>query len=371
MYKNIHIWLGSYLKQRLAQWFAAAKVVRPTHVIFCFVDHFEPDWHSADASLQLRRVKNWIEQYPLLAQRHRDHDGCFPKHSFFYPAEVYVQEHLDALAGLCRQGFGEVEIHLHHDGDTPETLRQKLEKAKADFSRHGLLGRDKSGRVRYGFIHGNWCLNNSRRDGKWCGVNDESRILLETGCYADFTFPSAPSETQPAQINSIYYDEGDATRPKSHNHGPQVAVNRDGSPRLMIVQGPLALDLRARAHARAHARKWGIIPRVENADVTGVNPLTPGRIDLLVEQRIRVLHRDDWVFVKVHTHGAPERNADSLLGDPLDAAFMYLEKKYNDGRDFVLHYVSAREMFNIIKAAEAGLCGNPGQYRDYLISLNR
>jgi hypothetical protein len=45
----------------------------------------------------------------------------------------------------------------------------------------------------------------------------------------------------------------------------------------------------------------------------------------------------------------------------------YLESKYNDGENYVLHYVSAREMYNIAKAAEAGESGNPHQFRDYLV----
>jgi hypothetical protein len=42
--------------------------------------------------------------------------------------------------------------------------------------------------------------------------------------------------------------------------------------------------------------------------------------------------------------------------------------RYNDGRDFVLHYVTAREMYNIAFAAMAGERGNPHEYRDYLLS---
>jgi len=45
----------------------------------------------------------------------------------------------------------------------------------------------------------------------------------------------------------------------------------------------------------------------------------------------------------------------------------HLETKYNDGRDWKLHYVSAREMYNIIKAAENGLDGDPGAYRDHVL----
>jgi hypothetical protein len=32
----------------------------------------------------------------------------------------------------------------------------------------------------------------------------------------------------------------------------------------------------------------------------------------------------------------------------------YLEKQYNDGRRYRLHYVTARQMYEAVKAAEAG-----------------
>ena len=51
----------------------------------------------------------------------------------------------------------------------------------------------------------------------------------------------------------------------------------------------------------------------------------------------------------------------------MDRAFSYLESKYNDGVSWKLHYVSAREMYNIIKAAERGLSGDPGVYRDLVV----
>jgi hypothetical protein len=131
----------------------------------------------------------------------RDSDGRPPRHTFFYPAEEYEQQHLDALAGLCRAGFGEVEIHLHHDNDTADGLRRKLLEFKEVLAeRHGLLSRHReTGEVAYGFIHGNWSLCNSRPDGRWCGVNNELDVLRETGCYADFTMPSAPSRRRRAR----------------------------------------------------------------------------------------------------------------------------------------------------------------------------
>ena len=39
--------------------------------------------------------------------------------------------------------------------------------------------------------------------------------------------------------------------------------------------------------------------------------------------------------------------------------------KYNDGENFILHYVTAREMVNILHAAEDGHGGKPNQFRNY------
>lgn len=363
MLKNIHLWLGSYLFQETVRSFRFGKPKGPVHIMFCFVDHFEPDWNKADEATQLERVKRWVKEYPLLAQKHRDADGRQPRHTFFYPAEVYNSQHLDLLAELVNAGYGEIEVHLHHDKDTEEGLKAKLEKAKQDFGRHGFLGkRPLSDTMRFAFIHGNWALNNSRPDGCWCGVNDESRILSEAGCYADFTYPSAPSPTQTAKINSIYYTSSNPRKPKSHNQGNNVYKGGATKGDLMVIQGPLALNFKQ--------RKFGLLPRIENGDITGANPPNAGRVDLWVRQAICVEDKPEWIFVKVHTHGAPEKNAGTLLGALCDGMYSYLESRYNDGRRFFLHYVTAREMYNIIKAAEAGETGNPGNYRDYMIEKN-
>ncbi|MDE2028043.1 MAG: hypothetical protein KGK03_06655 [Candidatus Omnitrophica bacterium] len=348
----------------MARLFKPVKLKGKTHIMFCFVDHYEPDWGKADAATRLERVRRWVKGYPLMAQQHCDADGRPPQHTFFYPAEVYEQNLLNELAVLINAGYGEVEVHLHHDGDTEASLRVKLEQGKKDLGGHGFLGkRPMAQAVRFAFIHGNWALNNSRPDGCWCGVNDESRVLAEAGCYADFTFPSAPSNTQPSKINSIYYTKSDPRRPKSHNKGVDVCVGTyTKGQHLMIIQGPLALNFKR--------RKFGVLPRIENGDVTGTNPPTADRVDLWIKQGIAVAGRPDWIFVKVHTHGAPEKNAGVLLGEPCHAMYSYLEKNYNDGERFCLHYVTAREMYNIIKAAEAGENGNPGSYRDYFIEKN-
>lgn len=354
--KNLHLWVSGYLSRP-----APPVVAGPIHVLFCFVDHFEPGWGRPTYEVEVERVRRWRDDYGALAARHRDADGIMPQHSFFYPEEEYRPEHLDQLAALCRAGCGEIEVHLHHDHDTAAGLREKINRfVEILHRRHGALPlHPATGRPAFGFIHGNWCLDNSRRDGRWCGVNNELQVLAELGCYADYTLPSAPSETQTRKINSIYYAVDDPLRPKSHDDGTDAAVGRRPDADLMLIQGPLALNFRN--------RKWGVLPRIENADVRAGQPPTPDRIDLWIRQHVHVRGRPEWVFVKVHTHGTQDRDIDALLGEPVDRMHTYLESRYNDGSRFVLHYLTAREMFNVVRAAEDGHAGNPAQYRDYLL----
>jgi hypothetical protein len=354
--RNMHIWIVNYLQRR-----SPPAVDGPVHILFCFVDHYEPQWGKADLARERERVARWCRDYPALASRHADAEGRPPQHTFFYPEEEYRHEHLEHLANLCEQGYGEVEIHLHHDNDTADGLREKLSRFLRTLDeQHGLLPRHADGRYAWSFIHGNWALDNSRADGRWCGVNNELAVLAEQGCYADFTLPSAPSDTQTSTVNSIYYARGRDGHCKSHNHGVPVRVGGQPEGDLMIIQGPLMLNWKQ--------RKWGLIPRIENSDVRRSMAPTAERVDLWVRAGIAVQGRPDWRFIKIHTHGTQDGDMDTLLGAPAEAMYQYLESRYNDGVQYQLHYVTAREMYNMARAAEAGEQGNPAQYRDYVIA---
>lgn len=354
--RNMQIWLPAWLRRS-----PRAAHAGPTHVMFCFVDHYEPMHGRPDLETQRARVDRWCRDYRALADRHRDADGRKPQHGFFYPEEEYLEEHLAKLEALCRDGYGELEVHLHHDNDTEANFRESITRFKQLLhERHGALPRHPdTGEVMFGFIHGNWCLDNSRPDGRWCGLDNELILLRELGCYADFTMPSAPSDTQTSTINSIYYATDDPLRPKSHDRGVPVRAGGTPSGDLLLVQGPVGLNWRDRRH--------GFVPRVENADIRANYPPTPGRVDGWVETGIHVEGRPEWIFIKIHTHGAPEKEADVVLGPAVDAMFSHLEQRYNDGERYVLHYVNSREVFNIVKAAEAGHGGDPNDWRDFIL----
>jgi hypothetical protein len=333
------------------------------HLLLCIADHFEPKWGNAPPDLARARVQRWVEEYPQRFGNLRDSDGRPPRHTFFYPLEDYEPTYLDALAGLCRRGFGEVEVQLHHDGDTALGLREKLLAYKQVLAGHGLLSQHReTGELAYGFIHGNWALDNSRPDGRWCGVNNELDVLRETGCYADFTLPSAPSPTQTRKINSIYYAQDIPRRPKSHDWGVDVGAVPAPSGALMLIQGPLLLDW--------SRRKWRFVPRIENGCIQASQPASLERLPLWLKARVQVPTRPDWFFVKLHTHGAPEANQQVLLGEPMVRFHRALAERASEDTNFHVHYVSAREMFNLVRAAEAGWKGSIAEARDYRLHWN-
>jgi len=360
--RHAELWLAGALSSLARARREARGRTGVVDILFAVADHFEPLFRRAPAEAALRRVQAWLDRYPALADRFRDADGRPPQHTFFYPVEEYRPELLDRVAAVCQQGFGEVEVHLHHDSDTAPHLRESLARfAETLHDRHALLPRDASGRLRYGFIHGNWALGNSLPGGRWCGVDEELAVLLETGCYADFTLPSAPSAAQTRTVNQIYYASADRPGPKAHDTGERAAVGRKPRPgELLIVQGPLAPTWR-------HA-KWAVLPRLENSALHAGHPPTLGRFIDWLSCGITVAGRPEWVFVKVHTHGAPEAEADMLLGQDAAAFHGDILANFNDGRRYRLHYVTAREMVNIIHAAEDGRTGDPGQYRDYVFA---
>ena len=333
-------WAPYYFARELGKIFRGDRT-SPGHVYFCICDHFEPYWNGADRTTARKRIQCWLDKYPIVADKYPDADGNVLKYSFFYPEEEYFEPDLRALADLCHAGYGEVEIHLHHDNDTSDNLRRTLIDYKHRLhEKHGLLSVDeKTGEIVYGFIHGNWSLCNSRRDGRWCGVNDEIKILLETGCYADFTMPSAPSDTQTRKLNSIYYAVDIPGRSKSHDWGMDAKVGKPAEG-LLMVQGPLCLNW--------HNRKFGLLPRIENSGLYSNSPPSRERLQLWVKAGISVRGAADHVFVKLYTHGAQDDVMKMLFDDGF-AAFFDAVKDLEDRQNIKTHFVSARELAMTIK----------------------
>ena len=348
--RYIGVWLPAYLRWE----FGARPTVKPTDIMFLVGDHFEPGRHD-------EIVREWVERYPQLFDSIRDSDNRPPQHSFFYPAEQYQPAQLVAISQLVVRGYGEIELHLHHANDTPASLIKQLDLAKQRFAEIGAMRSTPGGPLRFGFIHGNWSLDNAEiLAGKnWCGVNNELDILRNEGAYADFTFPAFGSVAQPRTLQQIYYAHDDPAQPKSYDTGVPVAVGEHPDSRaFMIFEGPLVVNW----------KDWrrGLWPFVDYGQLEGDSPADMSRFHSWLKADVHVEGRPEWVFIKLHTHGASDFDRRVVLSEQM-AQFYRQMVAYCADNGIRLHFVTAREAYNIVKAAEAGYTGNADHYRDFEI----
>jgi hypothetical protein len=92
------------------------------------------------------------------------------------------------------------------------------------------------------------------------------------------------------------------------------------------------------------------MPRMETGEIAGYDLPTPYRWKRWLDVAPAV-GRD--IFVKVHTHGAQERNSKPLLGEGLDALFSCGAHECGR-RGWELRFASAWEMAQAVEAAAHG-----------------
>jgi hypothetical protein len=350
-------WLTRYPFWRLSEHLGRSSLSGPSHVVFLVANHFEPTGDPKG----LRDLENWCAMARLTGKSIRDHDGTPFKHTNFYPAEQYDRRRVDMIAALQAEGFGEVEVHFHHGVETPDTA-ENTKRILLNFrdtlaEEHKCLSREKpSDQPRYAFVHGNWALANSA-GGRFCGVDNEMQILADTGCYADFTLPSAPDESQVPRINTIYECGYPLSQARPHRSGASLRVgSRPSSP--VIFTGPLVFDWSRRS-------KGLLIPRVDDGALAQNYPLTLSRFERWRNARISVVGRPEWIFIKLYCHGFFEWDQDAMIGEQL-RRFMAEVLEYADKAGTLkIHFASAREAFNMVLAAVDGHTGDPNTYRNY------
>jgi hypothetical protein len=330
--RGAHLWLPGYLATRLRRWNEPA----PKRVWVTITDHFEPLFKRPTPAIAAERVARWSSAWPLIAGRHIDGRGRSPQYCFFYPAEEYRPELVEPLARMARQGIADVEVHLHHDNDTPDAFREAVTRFVASLdANHGLL-RKVAGRLAFGFIHGNWALDNARPDGRWCGLNNEITLLRELGCYADFTMPAAPNPSQAGPVNWIFRVSDDPLQPRSHARGTIVQPGTPSVGDITLIPGPLAVF--------SGGDRW--LPRLDTGEVAAHARTSEQR----TRRWLRVAPRVGTdAFIKLFSHGAQERNADSLLTTDLDTLFESLRRVAREAGS-ELRYVTTWEMFLAVEA---------------------
>ncbi|HEY7057260.1 MAG TPA: hypothetical protein VH458_12080 [Vicinamibacterales bacterium] len=333
-------WLPGYGAARLRD--SRRSTIRRIWVTIA--DHFEPWWGSPADRTALERVDRWIERWPRVAERHVDSAGHPPCYTFFYPAEQYHPAALDALSRLADMAIADVEVHLHHDRDSEGAFLDRVGRfIECLHTRHALLRRDHQG-IRFGFIHGNWALDNSLPFGRACGLDNEITLLRRLGCYADFTLPAAPSPAQTRIVNTIYWVSDDPARPKSHDTGIPLTPNSASGGDLLMIPGPLTLNL----------REWRrpLVPRLEVGELAGHCHVTRHRVRLWKRVGPRI---GADLFIKLFAHGAPEKNAEPLLAPDgvLDRTLRYLAEDCAHSGAKVF-FVSAWHLWVAIDAIRRG-----------------
>jgi hypothetical protein len=351
-------WLSRYPFWRVGEFMSRPKSSsQPQDVIILVANHFEPGVGQEG----LRLLKKWYTLARETGEAVRDHDGTMFRHTNFVPAEQYDSDVMDMLASMQDEGLGEVEVHFHHGVEKPDTA-ENTRRVLTDFrdvlaDKHRCLSRETpDSQPQYAFVHGNWALANSA-GGRYCGVDSEMQILADTGCYADFTLPSAPDESQVAKINSLYRCGNPLTEQKPHRSGPDLAVGDEpGKP--MMFTGPLIFDW--------SRRKKGLpVPRIDDGSLAENYPSDLRRFDRWRNARISVKGGPEWVFIKLYSHAFFEHDQDAMIGEK---ARRFLSQVLEHGErtgEYRVHFASAREAYNIVLAALEGHSGNPHAYRDF------
>ena len=335
--KNADLWLTPYLRDR------ARHILHPRlakRLWVAITDHHEP-FGNTTLDVAHQRVATWQRLWPAIAEAAPDDaTGRKPCFTFFYPQEEYQRDLLNSLAELTRTGTTDIEVHLHHFNDTAPSFTEKLRTfTKRLHEHHGLLHHH-DGRLVFGFIHGNWALDNSHPTGHACGVTGELQILRDLGCYADFTMPSLPSPTQSRILNQIYWTTGDPAKPRGFDHGIEATESAGRRGDLLMITGPTGIRYRDR-----------LMPRLETGELAVYDPPTPYRVQRWLDLAPRI---GEDIFLKLYGHSAREDNAAALLGSAsqpgkLAPMFQWIAAAAQQ-RGLELHWSSAYQMFSAVDA---------------------
>jgi hypothetical protein len=344
-------WVYSWMWQEV-KGIAAAAVGRDArsapvkHVVFLMTDHYEPGRGSQGTDTS----EVWLRRYRTAVDGLVDSYGRKFQYTWFYPYDHKNEKVMRQLNQLVADGYGEVEFHWHHNHDSEASFNLDLADAASWFSQFGAMVDSNTGKFRFSFIHGNWALDNSAA-AKHCGVSTEISALKRAGGYADFTFSTLSTPAQPGYINKLMHVV-DTPAPKSYESGVEAHVGYRGSD-FLLVESPSAFDFPDLSF--------------EVGALEAKSAYQRHRLNLWLENAPQVKGRDDVRFVRVYTHGITasetlfERGAITQIAQDLlrTAGEMH----------FKVHFVTAREAYNIIRAIEAGESGDPDLMRNFEIGV--
>lgn len=340
-HKRVNTWVPQYMG-RLVK---GHRRNGPIHLLVLIANIFDPYVGGASREEGCRRMVSWERRMAEIASRYRDSDGNPPQHTWFVPIAMKDTDCLFRISKMCFDGFGEIGIYIPPETNH-EAFHNKLKDSLQSISQFGgcvIHDKDKGRRNSFGVI----------------GDENNSTIpfLPAEGCYADFTGP--PIEGIHGSYFSQIYHYLRYSENTSHIIDPSLSIYRESSSPLglMMIPGSVGINW----------FDWSnlFFPNFETGSVCRRTLPYSLRTRLWIRSAAALPGRPDWIVIKLFTRGCEPANEEILLGKYTHRIYKEFERFARGGHPCYLHYVSGRELYNIIRAAESGCSGNPHMMRDW------
>ncbi len=336
--------LGSYFRWEFSTPYDDELVSFPRDIVLAPMLVCEPSIDSVG-------IRDILKALASLAAEHIDSDGREFQLTFACPGRNPDSTTLHMLTEYCRRGLGEVEYLIPWDYSSEESMREELEQGLRRFNSRGWMNTVGS-EVRFAVVRER---NSGEREE--ADLRRQASVLSDLGCYADMSFPGVRSSRPQSRVNTMFMVSSADNEP--YNESDELRAGRLGKGGLLVIEGPFLIDW----------TDWRLTlrPYVEDGHLSPEAPPDPGRVDSWIRANVHVIGQPNWIFVKLTIDGLSNATSARSLRHSLDRSLMYLEEVCNDDEMYRLHYVTAREMYNVAMAAQALKNGNAGLFRDYLI----
>ncbi len=284
-----------------------------------------------------------LNRMTRITEAHVDCTGRHFRYTFACPVYDWSASDMACLTEYCRAGLGEIELLLPSVCPDSDNLRR-------------LLTRSVSSLEQSSFV----IVRSSERSSERKASPDrkaELLLLRDFGCYADFSFPDPASSLQPSRINTVTSVSHQADSDNPYKDAASIKSGAVSYGDLFVIDGPMIIDW----------TNWcGLFnPSVEFGRLSYYSPPDTTRIERWIRADVHVDGQPNWVFVKLILSDHFLAGSSSELLESLDHTLDCLERRLAEGDEYRLHYVTAREMYNIARAAEAGKTSPVARYVDY------
>ncbi len=303
------------------------------------------------SSVDSTGLHDMLDEIDACAEGHIDSDSRRLQITFMFGVPNPDPSALSILSEYCRAGLGEIECLLPCDISSLEDFREQLPRIVEVLHTYGWA-RTADSQVRFAVLRNQFECVSADAD-----YRSQIRTLHDLGCYVDLTFPCVGSSCQPGKVNSICLVSSGADDP--FGEACDLRAGEISSGDLLLVSGPFLIDW----------TDWRLKyrPFAESGRLTPAALPDRTRAQSWLRARVHVTGQPNWIFVKLIIDDVVDADAARTICGGLHEAFESLEESCSITVTSRLHFVTAREMYNIIRAAEAGRVGDAGQFRDYLI----